>query len=124
MMRPAPAFFMCGTVSRVSLTVPMRLRLYAPIQSSSLKASKVPNGGPPALFTTTSTRPKASTLLSTKFRISSYLDMSRHRGQDVSPGFRADLLRGPAPGLRRLWRRCLPWRLRGRNPRQWPRPIP
>ena len=64
-MRPQPCAFMPGSTARVSSTTLVSNRRVAASHVSGERLSNVPAGGPPALVTSTSTRPKRASATAT-----------------------------------------------------------
>jgi len=62
--RPRPLARRCGSASRVSRTTDRSDSSNASAHASSGVDSNVPGGGPPALLTTMSSRPRAATVSS------------------------------------------------------------
>src|SRR6058998_743062 len=70
-MRPHPAFFMCGSTSRIRRTTERCTCAKAACHCSSVSSAKGPGGGPPALATRMSTPPRVSADRATTRRMSS-----------------------------------------------------
>ena len=96
-IRPQPSARMWGRAARTSRTALSRLASTAARMASSSTSSERPGGGPPALATTMSSRPKRSTVAA---RAVGYLGVGHvgHDPEDVGPGG-LQLLLGPVEGF-------------------------